>query len=507
MWHVDSAHNTFITTGNAGFESTAAEATLFYNGGKSKYRMEKMLSPGQQLWLDVGHLVHDQVPDSDGHTLPPDTMTGSYELRDLDHAYVGQLYEGKLVIDKTYGHAAYGCGSCCGYDGVVLDPDPFLGAVGINNDDYIYANDTCSGGQADVTGGGYSWASSDTAVATLPNRTLHTVGVGSATGSTLVQLQRANPPHCLVTVFGPTQPVSVASLSCTPSVTRGGSVKCTVTGPSGTTVYGWKFTAGSGNPVTRTTDTTSLTWSGAMVTSGTVNVTANSSSTPLSASITVNNRTGFAFTAVSPTAENNNFSADGCTISVASPPQQTGDAVGMFCLAQYFSFNTAQISDNGPNNGYSYVTSISSKDASNNYTAYFYVISPDLENTSSAFYKAQCGNYSSTAQTGFISGSNLLTDAIRHESGTVQSHYQQYVVAQDNSANNLGTVAEATTGLEAAQTLANGLTTTLTGDRNTILSATQVQPCGVQYDASCNFQGCINFSPYHSCSEVVSCVP
>jgi len=27
------------------------------------------------------------------HTLPPATMTGSYELRDLDHATVGQLYE------------------------------------------------------------------------------------------------------------------------------------------------------------------------------------------------------------------------------------------------------------------------------------------------------------------------------------------------------------------------------------------------------------------------------
>jgi hypothetical protein len=118
MWHVDATHNTFITTGNAGSESTTAEVTLFYNGGKSRYRMEKMLSPGQQLWLDLGRLVHEQIPDSDGNTLPPGTMTGSYELRDLDHATVGQLYEGKLVLDKMFGHAAYGCGSCCGYDAV-----------------------------------------------------------------------------------------------------------------------------------------------------------------------------------------------------------------------------------------------------------------------------------------------------------------------------------------------------------------------------------------------------
>jgi hypothetical protein len=187
MWHVDATHNTFITTGNGGPEATAAEVTLFYNGGKSKYRMEKMLSPGQQVWLDVGHLVHDQVPDSDGHTLPPGTMTGSYELRDLDHATVGQLYEGKLVIDKTYGHAAYGCGSCCGYNAVVLDPSPFGGPPGIDNQDYIYANDTCSGYQEDVTASAYSWTSSKTAVATLSKSMLHTVAVGLATGSGLVQ--------------------------------------------------------------------------------------------------------------------------------------------------------------------------------------------------------------------------------------------------------------------------------------------------------------------------------
>ena len=74
-WHVDPTHNTLITTGNAGPESTAAQVTLFYNGGKSRYRLEKMLLPGQQLWVDVGELIRDQVADTDGHTLPADTMT------------------------------------------------------------------------------------------------------------------------------------------------------------------------------------------------------------------------------------------------------------------------------------------------------------------------------------------------------------------------------------------------------------------------------------------------
>ncbi len=295
MWHVDATHNTFITTGNAGSESTTAEVTLFYNGGKSRYRMEKMLSPGQQLWLDVGEVVHDQVPDSDGHTLPPSTMTGSYELRDLDHATVGQLFEGKLVLDKTFGHAAYGCGSCCGYDAVVLDPSGFFGPPGIQNDDSIYATDTCAGDQEDVTGSGYGWTSSDTAVATLPNRTLHTVTVGTAKGSGLVKLQRANPPSCPLTVFGPTQGVNVQ-----PTVTISGptnipmlhagtqgtdSITVTATGnPSGRT-YSWTAVSGGSNITILNNTSASATLQSVAVGTYTVQVT-----------YTLNNRPGTAVT-------------------------------------------------------------------------------------------------------------------------------------------------------------------------------------------------------------------
>jgi len=215
MWHVDPTHNTFITTGNAGPEPTSAQVTLFYNGGKSKYRMEKMLLPGQLLWLDVGRLVHDQVPDSDGHTLPPDTMTGSYELQDLDHGFVGQLYEGKLVIDKTFGHAAYGCGSCCGYDGTQFNPDPFSGPVNIDGGETIDANDTCIGGIVDITGDANDWGSSNTAVATLANAKLHTVAVGTATGSAEAKLQWAHPPSCPTETFEPQQSINVCPSSTT----------------------------------------------------------------------------------------------------------------------------------------------------------------------------------------------------------------------------------------------------------------------------------------------------
>jgi hypothetical protein len=233
MWHVDQTHSTLITTGNGGNEPTTAEATLFYNGGNGKYRIEKMLSPGQQLWLDLGYLVHDQVPDSDGHVLPPDTTMGSYELRDLDHATVGELYEGKLVIDKTYGHAAYGCGSCCGYDAVQLSPDTFAGPPDVDNDDCIYATDACTGGQVDVTGSGYGWDTADASIATLPTRTLHTVAVGSTTGSGLVQLASDRPPECGKQVSNPQQSVNVGSVKVTSANLEDNQTAVTLSGPSG----------------------------------------------------------------------------------------------------------------------------------------------------------------------------------------------------------------------------------------------------------------------------------
>ncbi len=133
MWHVDATHNTLITTGNGGTEPTRAQVTLFYNGGQSKYRVEQSLSPGQQIWLNLGDLMRNQIPDSDGKTMPPDVMSGSYELRDLDHEVLGLLYEGKLVVDKTYGHASYGCAHCCGYWRAQLAPTPFDGPPDIDN--------------------------------------------------------------------------------------------------------------------------------------------------------------------------------------------------------------------------------------------------------------------------------------------------------------------------------------------------------------------------------------
>jgi hypothetical protein len=253
MWHVDSTHNSLITTGNGGSETTKAQVTLFYNGGKSRYRIEKLLMPGQQLLLDVGQLIRNQVPDTDGTVIPPETMMGSYELRDLDHPAVGLLYEGKLTIDKTYGHASYGCGTCCGYVKATLQPNPFSSPPGFGYQDFYQAQEQCGGTWDDYTGTARSWQSSNTAVATLPNSTLHTLAVGNATGSALNTLQASKPaPRCPQADFQGSQPVTVV-----PNITGSNTVwwfngqnppgyntSVTLTSSGGSSTS-WSITAGS----------------------------------------------------------------------------------------------------------------------------------------------------------------------------------------------------------------------------------------------------------------------
>jgi hypothetical protein len=156
--------------------------------------------------------------------IPPETMTGSYELRDLGHPAVGLLYEGKLTIDKTYGHASYGCGTCCGYYNTRLTPNPFNGPPSINNQDYYLAQEQCGGYWDDFTGSAYSWYSSNSAVATLPNSMLHTVAAGTATGSAQNLLQATHPaPRCPQAVMGGSQPVTVCPVP-TSEVTSGAGV-------------------------------------------------------------------------------------------------------------------------------------------------------------------------------------------------------------------------------------------------------------------------------------------
>jgi hypothetical protein len=103
----DAQHNSLISAGNGGTKPLQAAFTIYYNQGTQKYELEQTLQPHEQMWIGVGKLIREQVADKNGNTLPGDLTSGSYEFRDLTNKGVGNLFEGKVVYDKTYGHATF----------------------------------------------------------------------------------------------------------------------------------------------------------------------------------------------------------------------------------------------------------------------------------------------------------------------------------------------------------------------------------------------------------------
>jgi hypothetical protein len=128
QWQVDATHTSLIAAGNGGSQPVQAALTFLYDRGRKQYRLEKTIAADDQWWVDISQLIRNQIPDSTGQTLPVDLTAGAYQLREIgDRQDV--LYEGKVVTDKTYGQATYGCMECCGYpdEGFLVDDPSNLG--------------------------------------------------------------------------------------------------------------------------------------------------------------------------------------------------------------------------------------------------------------------------------------------------------------------------------------------------------------------------------------------
>jgi len=501
IWRTDGSFQTTIMVENTAAQDDAVTVQLFSDSGT--YSKTFPIAAGNLLKINLKQLQEENVPDDNGHI-----FSDTYGVLSVagKNGHLSKLSFDKLIhstIDSDYVGLPGGPGSCVSVQSVFLFLTGSQSPYGVW-EEWDWTDGTIEDSPASGTG---SNNSSMMQIYSTSNGDMANTYPYGTQGGTVAFFGTPTPvmdcPACSeddATPEGIANVPPMPTLSCSPaSLTRAQTTTCTVTASGTATYSGWKFTDGT-NTVSSTNSSSS--WSGAIVTSGTVSVNVSvqgSAGVPLSASLTVSPRSGFAFSAVSPQQESDPFSGNGCTISVPSPPTSSGDAVGKFCLAQRFTVQTSAQISSGPNTGYSYVTSISNSDG-NGPTAYYWTMSPDLQNTASTFYQAQCGNYSQTNPNGFISGANLNANTVRHESGTIQSHYGNYVAAQNIPTNNLGTVAESIVGLTDPTTLANNATSTLNGKQNTITTATQVEPCDVTHNASCVFQGFINFFPYQACN-------
>ena len=185
-WEVDRDHDSIVTAGNGGTKPIKAAFTIYYNRGAEKYQLEQTLQPDDQMWIDIGDLIHDQVPDKDGKTLPADLSSGSYQFSDLTNKGIGSLFEGKVIYDLRFGHVSYGCASCCAYlPPVWFAPDPLGVPLAFQNQADVEAHDGCDSADGSVIDSFYSWSSANTSIATINTRSALVTGVavGSAAQS------------------------------------------------------------------------------------------------------------------------------------------------------------------------------------------------------------------------------------------------------------------------------------------------------------------------------------
>ncbi|HKV82816.1 MAG TPA: Ig-like domain-containing protein [Candidatus Sulfotelmatobacter sp.] len=234
------------------------------------------------MWIDVGQLIREQVPDKNGNTLPAALAMGSYELQELPrHAGGGDLYEGKIVYDKKYGNVTYGCMGCCGIKETKFYFDPLGIPLNSAVPQDVQALDTCSGSWIDITSDfDNTWSTANQAVATVDTWGTHTgVAIGSTTTSAYAQEQMFGHTVCPIENVYPggndnvTPSVSFSNISGV-AVGQTATTTATVRPSNNTTAISLSISGGAVivSPTGTFTTTTSIVVKG--LTAGTATLTA-----------------------------------------------------------------------------------------------------------------------------------------------------------------------------------------------------------------------------------------
>ena len=522
-WRLDGEAKTVIALANpSDTEEITFRAFLFYNDETYTWAGDNKLRPGEAKHIDIRQLRDEQIEDEGGGKIPLDVVAGQAKVfvhnkpGDAAQKLVGQAIQ--IGADGSL-TAFLSCPFCPpGPSHVTLTPLSLSGNIGTSRPIYPWIH--WDDGSASINGNPYAidWDVADSDVATVSkawyNFRVQFEGVGTTMIGATMSECRYDPPLYHFPSFGyyggcscetaqvsalqrATATTETPTLKCPRSATRGQRLTARVSN-LGNAHIRWDFL--DGNSVTVTKDG-EASWSGVMVISGTIRATITPRSGPKvvkQCRVSVSNRSGWKFSAVSARKQPNGYTCSpGTVLSVPSPPTGKNDAHGMYCLDQSFDFMTAAVRG-GPNDAYKYVTSINNSD-----TKFSWVISPALENTTSQFYQAQCGNYPTATGAGFISGANLKRNTIRHESGSVQSHYASYKAAQSKSANNLGTVGEQAVmrPTVSEESFIDMTETQLDQKLANIMRDTGAEPYNVNLNASGVFQGPGNYLPYTVCPQ------
>ena len=229
-----------------GTKPVTAGITLFYDQGTKQYHMEKRIDPDSQVWVNFADLIQNRIPDKDGNVLPEDTKSGTYSIRVISHPLQAVLYEGKVITDKTYGHATYGCIICCGYDSTGFDPYSAYGSVDATTTVNAMGTNSCTNISQSINDFFPTWYPSDASIFTMATGSMTGVSVGTgttnATTATLPTGGEGNdrPPYC------PQRPaVNSGTGNVAPTITSISPAQGLVGAAASVTITGTGFASGA----------------------------------------------------------------------------------------------------------------------------------------------------------------------------------------------------------------------------------------------------------------------
>jgi hypothetical protein len=183
-WKVDATHTSIIAAGNGGNQPVDALLTLLYDQGRKHYSLKHTIAPKDQWFVNFGELIRSGTADDAGTVLPRDLTSGAYSLVQQSPPGKAYLFEGKVITDKIYGHATYGCMVCCGYGGdagpIYIFPAPLTVADGGSTYVDVYGDNACTGNPDMLDDYVWSWSSDNSEIATASDFQITGIGVGTA---------------------------------------------------------------------------------------------------------------------------------------------------------------------------------------------------------------------------------------------------------------------------------------------------------------------------------------
>jgi hypothetical protein len=502
-WRLDGDYETRVSVTNVGTTQASFVGRIRHAGGTYVLKPQ-ILAVGESAVFDVKRLRDDQVPDAFGNTLPMDVEQGHF-LWSI-HGPGRLAGRGEMVNVTEHVSSSYSCGVCCPDSFYATHADP--ASIELNVDDTTGVDVTeeledCYGSRYEVPRD--PALAYNTNIVSIENQgeghySVYGVDEGQTTPNgewdsyTFWEYPSEDCSSTGVVAeveFQVQTRAPVLGGSGCGTVTRGNSATFTINNLSqNSQVSEWRYENSYGN-VIRQTNTGASSWSGTLIIGGTGKAKVNTQAREfnLQCQPVVNSRSGWAWSAYSPTKV-----ANGTFISLANPPSSSSPALGYSSLDFGASFMVGTVQDGGPNHGLKWVTELN-QSYQGTPNRYRWQITEELDSTSAQFYRRQCG------QSGFISGSVLRSNVVEHESGTASGHYKQFSDALNTGTNNLGAFAEPYLGtLTTSQNdFANAVTNELLQRRDAVLSATAPEPgCNptAEYDTACQYRGNINWPPY-----------